>query len=538
MIARLSRVSVAVAALAVCLIATPSGRAQPGMLVGVSDDFFKIEGALGTSYAGDLGLGAVRVTLHWPGGATALAAEDAADLDRAVATGRRVVVSVYGDWQDAPQDASERDAYCSYVRDVLVREPQIRDVVIWNEPNLSIFWRSQFDPAGKPASPAAYEALLARCWDVLHAARPDVNVIAPALCPWGSDSPDGPLTVSNSPVVFIRELGAAYRASGRTQPIFDTVGHHIYGESPGERPWRTHPYSRRIAEGDLTKLVTGLQDAFAGTAQPVPGRPAGARTADVWYMEAGYETLPDAGKAYLYTGRETSNALPALLGDTPWTELPPAASAAPDQATQLRDAVRLAYCQPSVGAFFNFLLRDQDDLGFWQSGVLWADRTPKGSYGAFRDVIREVAAGTVDCSKYPVTPAPSIGGAPPPAAVPPAPVSPTPGPDWAPSGRARPAGHTKALLRVTWVHTPRREYQRRNISWHVSVRANRRARFVATVAGRDGRRRLATAGTVRAGRVTPIRFPRRRLVHGVYRAFVRVTGPGAVRLRSRPFAVR
>ncbi len=538
MIACLSRFSVAVAALAVCLIAAPSGRAQPGMVVGVSDDFFKIEGALGSYYANDLGLGAVRVTLRWPAGATTLAPEDTADLDRAVATGGRVVVSVYGAWQDAPQDASERDAYCAYVRDVLEREPQIRDVVIWNEPNLSIFWRSQFDPDGKPASPGAYEALLARCWDVLHAARPDVNVIAPALCPWGSDSPTGPLTISNSPVAFIRELGAAYRASGRTQPIFDTVGHHIYGESPGERPWRTHPYSKRIAQGDLDKLVTGLQQAFAGTPQAVPGRPAGARTAEVWYMEAGYETAPDEDKRWAYVGQETtSGTLPDALPDPPWTSLPPTASPAPDQATQLRDAIRFAYCQPYVGAFFNFLLRDQNELGFWQSGVLWADRTPKGSYSAFRDVIREVAAGTVDCSKYPVTPA---GGAPapPPTPVAPAPVSPASGPDWAPSGRARTAGHTKASLRVTWVRTPKRTYRRRNVSWHVSVRANARARFVATLAGRDGRRWLATAGTVRAGRVTPIRFPRHRLAHGVYRALVRVTGPGAVRLRSRPFAVR
>jgi hypothetical protein len=260
-------------------------------------------------------------------------------------------------------------------------------------------------------------------------------------------------------------------------------------------------------------------------------------------MEAGYETVPEAAKAYLYVGQETSNALPDLSADPPWAELPPATTAAPDQATQLRDAVRLAYCQPYVGAFFNFLLRDQEDLGLWQSGLLWADRTPKDSYPVFRDVIRGVAAGTVDCSKYPVTPAapPAPAGA---AAAPPAPpvasapVSPAPGADWAPSRDMRQAGHTKALLRVTWVRTPRRTYQRRNVSWRVAVRANARARFVATLAGRDGRRRLATAGTVHAGRVTSIRFPRRRLARGVYRALVRVSGPGAVGVGGRPFVVR
>ncbi|MGZ8694400.1 MAG: hypothetical protein ACXWYS_03060, partial [Gaiellaceae bacterium] len=404
MVGLLSRVAVAVVALAVCAVAASAARAERGMFVGVGDDLFKIEGAVGTSYAGDLRLGAVRVTLRWHDGATTLAPTDAADLERAVQTGRRVVVSVYGAWQEAPADESERDAYCSYVRDMLEREPAIRDVVIWNEPNLSIFWRAQFNPDGTPASPAAYEALLARCWDVLHAARPDVNVVGLALCPWGSDSPTGPLTISNSPGVFIREVGAAYRASGRTQPIFDTVAHHIYGDSPGERPWRTHPFSKRVGEGDLNKLVTGLQEAFAGTGQPVPGRPAGARTAQVWYMEAGYETVPDESKRFLYFNEETSAALPDALPDPLWTVPPAATSTAPDQATQLRDAVRFAYCQPYVGAFFNFLLRDQDDLVTWQSGLLWADRTPKDSYGAFRDTIHEVATNAVDCSKYPATP--------------------------------------------------------------------------------------------------------------------------------------
>jgi hypothetical protein len=531
MFARFSRAAAAVFAVAICAATAQSARAAPGMFVGVSDDIFKIEGDPG-SYAEDLGLGAVRVTLRWHDAATTVAPTDVADLDRAVATGRRVVVSVYGPWQEAPQTDEERDSYCGYVRDMLEREPQIRDVVIWNEPNLSIFWRSQFDGGGVPTSPAAYEALLARCWDVLHAARPGVNVIAPALCPWGSDSPTGPLTISNSPVVFIRELGAAYRASGRTQPIFDTVGHHIYGESPGERPWRTHPYSKRIAEGDLDKLITGLQQAFAGTPQPVPGRPAGARTADVWYLEAGYETAPDAEKVWLYTGRETtSGVLPDAVPDPPWTALPPATSPAPDQATQLRDAVRLAYCQPYVGAFFNFLLRDQDDLSVWQSGLLWADRTPKDSYAAFRDVIREVTAKAVDCSRYPSTSLPPDPAASPPAATPP-PAPAAASPSHPPLAGDQPA---KTRFQVRWVRVPKRSYRPRRIV-RVAVRANRQASFLATLVRMDGKRTLAVRGVLRARRTSVIRFPQARLPHGVYRAVVHAGG--RPRLRSRPFAVR
>src|SRR5438067_420543 len=51
------------------------------------------------------------------------------------------------------------------------------------------------------------------------------------------------------------------------------------------------------------------------------------------------------------------------------------------QGWQLQASVRLAYCQPAVGAFFNFQLRDDPDLVGWQSGVLYADGPPKPAYG-------------------------------------------------------------------------------------------------------------------------------------------------------------
>ena len=58
--------------------------------------------------------------------------------------------------------------------------------------------------------------------------------------------------------------------------------------------------------------------------------------------------------------------------------------AAPDQATQVTDALRVAYCQPGVAAFFNFEIADEPSLDGWQSGLLWTDGTPKPSYDAFK----------------------------------------------------------------------------------------------------------------------------------------------------------
>src|SRR5262249_8481059 len=77
---------------------------------------------------------------------------------------------------------------------------------------------------------------------------------------------------------------------------------------------------------------------------------------------------------------------------------PDESSPAPDQGTQLADAIRLAYCQPGVGAFFNFMLADETDLAGWQSGLLWADRTRRPSFVSFAPAIQQVRAGTVNCS--------------------------------------------------------------------------------------------------------------------------------------------
>ena len=73
---------------------------------------------------------------------------------------------------------------------------------------------------------------------------------------------------------------------------------------------------------------------------------------------------------------------------------------ADDQATQLADALRLAYCQPYVGAFFNFLLADERSLGGWQSGLLWANWQPKPSYRSFAHAVADIRRGWVDCAAF------------------------------------------------------------------------------------------------------------------------------------------
>jgi len=301
-----------------------------------------------------LGVGAVRVTLDWSPGETFPVGTDRTELQRAANAGRsiRVVLAVTGPASQPPVDDAGRASYCGFVANVLRRYPWIHDVAIWTEPNSKRFWQ-------KPSA-AAYEALLATCWDTLHAAEPGVNVIA-------TSAPHA------RPGDWYRALGKAYKASARALPIFDTVGHNAYPETSAEPPDARHT-KRSIDEGDLDRLLRALRAGFGGTAQPLPG--TGGVT--VWYLEDGFQTVPERG---LYTGIETD---PRPVSEA-------------EQASQLTAAIQLAYCQPAVGAFFNFELRDDSSLDGWQSGLVRPDWSAKPAFAAFAQAAADVRNAAVGC---------------------------------------------------------------------------------------------------------------------------------------------
>lgn len=377
---RLRPLAVLVALVAAITSVAPA-HAGSNLFVGVVDDELKWTAHPRpiVSVLRDLGLGALRVTVTWRAGQTALSPTDVTTLNRVVGStfGMRVVLTAAGRAREAPTTPAQADRYCAYVRSAISRFPTINDVVIWNEVNTNDFWLPQFNADGTSAAPAAYTALLARCYDVLHSFRPSVNVLS-NTAPRGNDNPFGASNPGHSPGNFIRRMGEAYRASGRTRPIFDTVGHHPYPDFSPESPFARHPRTGSIGEGDYDKLIQALTDGFGGTDQPLPG----SRGVTIWYLEDGFETDLVPAKRSLYTGREIARTVP------------PAAL----HRQQLVDAIRLAYCQPAVGAFFNFLLTDERRLNGWQSGLLWADGTPKPAYNGFRAVVREVETRRVDCA--------------------------------------------------------------------------------------------------------------------------------------------
>jgi hypothetical protein len=502
----------AVAGLAVVTaVRAPAAGAGTGFFVAVTEDEFLWKPAAATALARELGLKGFRVALPWAAGQEEMSGDDIARFDRLVraAVGMRIVVTVYGPARAAPGDDATRETYCSYVRNVLERYPSINDVVVWNEANLGFFWQPQFRADGTSAAPGAYEALLARCWDVLHSERPNVNVIA-STSPSGNDNPEAVSNVSHAPATFLRKVGNAYRASGRTRPIFDTVGHNPYGENSAESPWQKHLAPFHVGQGDVDRLVQALVDGFGGTGQAVPGRCGTATRScpSIWYLEAGYQTVPDLGRQEAYSGRENdARPLPDVAN----------ASGGLTQAAQLLDGIELAYCQPYVGAYFNFLLWDEPNLARWQSGVLWADGEKKASFDTLRQVVADVAAGKVDCSRLQAARG-SIS-----------------------------SPHGDALIeRIEWPSM--RTFSSFNEIWRFAVATRFDTRFRAVVqrvggsAGSDGAAAaLSTSGTLKRAKPRIVAFPQQQLTAGTYRIVLTVTRPGraaqVVTRRSPPFVV-
>jgi hypothetical protein len=83
-------------------------------------------------------------------------------------------------------------------------------------------------------------------------------------------SPRASTNTSSEPLVFLRDVGKAYRASGRTTPIMDELSVHPYPNpgSPTDGPDVGYPNPDRFGVPNLSRVKQAVYDAFNGTGQP------------------------------------------------------------------------------------------------------------------------------------------------------------------------------------------------------------------------------------------------------------------------------
>ena len=350
------------------------------MVIGVAEDAPKQEDLLSAVAEADLarlaGFRAIRITARWTPRRVDPTERELGPLrnavDAAALRGLTVILSVYNPGsRTTPRTAEQRSQFSSFAANLVRRLPEVSHVIVGNEPNLNGFWMPQFNRDGSNAAAPAYTALLAETYDAVKAVRPETAVIGGTISARGGDNPRAPRH-TQSPTAFIPAMGAAYRASKRKTPIMDAFALHPYLTSSRRPPTVKHPRTTTVSIGDYPKLVRLLGRAFDGTAQRGSKLP-------IYYAEFGVQTRIPRRKRRLYVNARARVARDAVSERT--------------QAAYYRRALAAARCQPTVAGFLIFHVSDERDLKRWQSGLYYADDTPKSSLRMVRNGIASLRAG-------------------------------------------------------------------------------------------------------------------------------------------------
>lgn len=261
------------AACLVALVAAGAAYAAPGKPVklppigwGVADDASKYAddgGAWFDSMLAGANMTENRWTLAW-NAASPTTITELPFVQRAAPVSQKlgihVVLALYST-QASQHDPAKFCAWAAIVART-VKGWGIHDYIVWNEPNTRLYWTPQKDAAGNDVAAPAYEQLLAQCYDALHAADSKARVIGMGLSPRASTSD------STEPLAFLRDVGTAYRASGRKQPIMDQLAIHPYPAASTVPPDIGYVPADRYGIPDLARVKQAVWDAFNGTGQP------------------------------------------------------------------------------------------------------------------------------------------------------------------------------------------------------------------------------------------------------------------------------
>ncbi len=368
------------------LVLAPAAAAD--IKVGVSDDHPKTSPEIAQRFfdtMNDVGLTENRITILWDSAnptTIPLREETAHAVEAAAAHGVGVTLSIYPDRARAiTESPAAPGQFAAFVGLVARTYPQVKDFIIGNEPNKARFWQPQFNPNRTAAACAAYEGLLAASYDALKAVDPSNIVIGVGLGPRGNDNPFAIGNLSISPVRCIRDIGRAYRASKRKQPIMDELSLHPHPNADTDKLETGYPWPN-AGIPNLNRLKQAVWDAFFGTAQPTfeeAGMPRGPlRTLKLRLNEVGWQVGIPEGSRGAYFGRESVVTT--------------------DEGTQAAiygNLIPLLACDSAVKSVLFFNLVDEANLDRWQSGLMRADWTLRPAYAVVKGAI---AAGQTRCA--------------------------------------------------------------------------------------------------------------------------------------------
>jgi hypothetical protein len=353
--------------------------ARPALKVGVAEDAAKgyaDGGAALYSQLAGAGMSVLRVTVYWDPSQPATIQERAA-LDRALpvaeASGITVILSIVPrratDISSTADGPAKFAAYCAQVARTY---PSVKHFLVGNEPNQPRFWQPQFDGSGARVAAVRYFQVLSRSYDALKAVDSSIAVIGLGLSPRGNNRPNARVNPSTAPVMFIRDLGEAYKGSARALPIMDYAAFHPYPNpnAAADAPEKGFQWPN-AGVPNIDRLQQAFWDAFHGTGQPVFGEGTGGDALRWIFDESGWQTHTThlAG----YYGNENTQT----VGE--------------DVQAQYYSRVIARYaCDGRVAMHLFFHWADEGDRDRMQTGLARADGTNKSAVSTVR---RSVDAG-------------------------------------------------------------------------------------------------------------------------------------------------
>ena len=382
------RAAAALAALlvAVAVVLAPSASATTSLKIGIFDDGVVLYGEpdLVFPQLAKTGTQLLRVNLWWSGPGISVATRkpkrpaDPTDpaynwdtYDRTVrfsiVNNIQPIFSIIGTppwanaakgWNVAPTNARDLRLFAAaaqkrysgtFVNADGITLPRVSLWMAWNEPNNPVFLKPQYRRAGKIwaiQSGRDYAKICNAVVQGVKSAQRSSKVACGATGPRGNNNPNSSRP-SVAPLPFLRAMKAG-GAKG-----FDAYAHHPYYLSPVETP-STKPSPgpkgqppTAVTLGNIDVLIKELDRLYG-------------RRVRVWVTEYGYQTNPPD----------------RIVGVT-----------LSKQAKYLTQAAAIVRANPRIDVFLWFLLRDEERLGGWQSGLTTFDGKRKPSFNAFRRAV-------------------------------------------------------------------------------------------------------------------------------------------------------
>ncbi len=225
--------------------------------------------------------------------------------------------------------------------------PAVKDWTAWNEPNNPTFLAPQYKRTASGwimQSAIDYAKICNAVYDGVHGSlAAGERVACGVTAPRGNNNPSSPRP-SVSPLAFLR---AVKQAGLKT---FDAWAHHPYYAGPTDQP-TTKPVGARgspataVTLGNIGDLITAVTKLYGNKR--------------IWITEYGYQTNP-----------------PDKLFGVSWAK----------QALYLTQAFAIARKNPRIDMMLWFLLKDDPDVGGWQSGLITFGGKKKPAFAAFENL--------------------------------------------------------------------------------------------------------------------------------------------------------